>query len=177
MRLRVGSPASVSAHGERQDLEEMVGNAARGLGEWSVTRLDDIERLATEAETTAKRATAAQERTLHRRDQLQELKQAIPRRTKATSFLQSLPRPRRWLRYYVPLMPLAIEQLDLSGYDIVISSSHAVAKGVITGPRQLHLSYVHTPMRYAWDLQHEYLRASGLDRGLRGWAARLALQS
>ena len=105
----------------------------------------------------------------------EELKQAIPRRTKATSFLQSLPRPRRWLRYYVPLMPLAIEQLDLSGYDIVISSSHAVAKGVITGPRQLHVSYVHTPMRYAWDLQHEYLRASGLDRGLRGWAARLAL--
>jgi len=105
----------------------------------------------------------------------EELKNAIPRRTKATSFLQSLPRPRRWLRYYVPLMPLAIEQFDLSGYDIVVSSSHAVAKGVITGPRQLHLSYVHTPMRYAWDLQHEYLRAAGLDRGLRGWAARLAL--
>jgi len=105
----------------------------------------------------------------------EELKNAIPRRTKATSFLQSLPRPRRWLRYYVPLMPLAIEQFDLSGYDIVVSSSHAVAKGVITGPRQLHLSYVHTPMRYAWDLQHEYLRAAGLDRGLTGWAARLAL--
>jgi glycosyltransferase involved in cell wall biosynthesis len=105
----------------------------------------------------------------------EELKNAIPRRAKATSFLQSLPRPRRWLRYYVPLMPLAIEQFDLSGYDIVVSSSHAVAKGVITGPRQLHLSYVHTPMRYAWDLQHEYLRAAGLDRGLRGWAARLAL--
>jgi len=105
----------------------------------------------------------------------EELMNAIPRRTKATSFLQSLPRPRRWLRYYVPLMPLAIEQFDLSGYDIVVSSSHAVAKGVITGPRQLHLSYVHTPMRYAWDLQHEYLRAAGFDRGLRGWAARLAL--
>src|SRR5207244_12412470 len=57
----------------------------------------------------------------------------------------------------------------------VISSSHAVAKGVITGPGQLHVSYVHTPMRYAWDLQHEYLRAAGLERGLRGWAARLAL--
>ena len=102
-----------------------------------------------------------------------ELRAALPRRAKATSFLQRL--PRRWLRYYVPLMPLAIEQLDLSGYNIVISSSHAVAKGVITGPGQLHVSYVHTPMRFAWDLQHEYLRAAGFERGLRGWAARLAL--
>lgn len=105
----------------------------------------------------------------------EELRSAIPRRAKTTSFLQRLPRPRRWLRYYLPLMPLAIEQFDLSAYDIVISSSHAVAKGVITGPSQLHLSYVHSPMRYAWDLQHEYLRASGLERGPAGWAARLAL--
>ncbi|MGA8005814.1 MAG: glycosyltransferase family 4 protein, partial [Burkholderiales bacterium] len=104
-----------------------------------------------------------------------ELRAAIPRPARATSFLQSFPRPRRWLRYYVPLMPLAIEQFDLADYDIVISSSHAVAKGVITGPAQLHLSYVHTPMRYAWDLQHEYLRAAGLERGPRAWAARLAL--
>jgi glycosyltransferase involved in cell wall biosynthesis len=105
----------------------------------------------------------------------EELRTAIPQRTKATSFLQSAPSPRRWLRYYVPLMPLAIEQFDLSGYDIVVSSSHAVAKGVITGPNQLHLSYVHTPMRYAWDLQHEYLRTAGLERGPLAWAARLAL--
>ncbi|MFZ1907582.1 MAG: glycosyltransferase [Burkholderiales bacterium] len=104
-----------------------------------------------------------------------ELRAAIPKPARATSFLQSFPRPRRWLRYYVPLMPLAVEQFDLAGYDIVISSSHAVAKGVITGPAQLHLSYVHTPMRYAWDLQHEYLRAAGLERGPRAWAARLAL--
>lgn len=104
-----------------------------------------------------------------------ELRAAVPRPAKATSFLQSAPSVRRWLRYYVPLMPLAIEQLDVSGYDIVISSSHAVAKGVITGPDQLHVSYVHTPMRYAWDLQHEYLRAAGLERGPMGWAARLAL--
>jgi len=104
-----------------------------------------------------------------------ELKAAIPKRAKATSFLQSLPRVRRWLRYYVPLMPLAVEQFDLGAYDIVISSSHAVAKGVITGPRQLHVSYVHTPMRYAWDLQHEYLRAAKLERGPLAWAARLAL--
>ena len=105
----------------------------------------------------------------------EELQAAIPKRAKATSFLQSLPRPQRWLRYYLPLMPLAIEQLDVSAYDIVVSSSHAVAKGVITGPSQLHLSYVYTPMRYAWDLQHEYLRAAGLERGPLSWAARLVL--
>lgn len=105
-----------------------------------------------------------------------ELKAAIPHRARATTFLQSMPRPRRWLRYYVPLMPVAIRQLDVSGYDIVISSSHAVAKGVKTAPHQLHVSYVHTPMRYAWDLRDEYLRAAGLERGLRGWAARLVLE-
>lgn len=106
----------------------------------------------------------------------EELRAAIPRRAKAASFLQWLPRPRRWLRYYVPLMPFAIERLDVSGYDIVVSSSHAVAKGVKTGPRQMHLSYVHTPMRYAWDMEDEYLRAAGLDRGLLGWAARGSLR-
>lgn len=61
---------------------------------------------------------------------------------------------------YLPLMPLAIEQLDVSSHDVVISSSHAVAKGVLTGPDQLHISYVHSPIRYAWDLQHQYLRGS-----------------
>ena len=66
---------------------------------------------------------------------------------------------------FMPLMPLAIEQFDLSGYDLVISSSHAVAKGVITGPNQVHISYVHSPMRYAWDLQQTYLAESGLTRG------------
>ena len=55
----------------------------------------------------------------------EELRTAIPRRAKATSFLQRLPRPRRWLRYYVPLMPLAVGQLDVSAYDIVVSSSHS----------------------------------------------------
>ena len=105
----------------------------------------------------------------------EELRAALPRRAKATSFLQSSPRPRRWLRYYVPLMPLAVKGLDVSAYDIVISSSHAVAKGVPTAARQMHLSYVHTPMRYAWDLREEYLRAAGLDHGALGWAARFAL--
>jgi glycosyltransferase involved in cell wall biosynthesis len=72
-------------------------------------------------------------------------------------------------------MPLAIEQLDLSAYDLVISSSHAVAKGVITGPDQVHVSYVHSPMRYAWDMQHEYLRESGLATGFKGAVTRVLL--
>ena len=72
-------------------------------------------------------------------------------------------------------MPLAIEQFDLSEYDLIISSSFAVAKGVITGPDQLHVSYVHSPIRYAWDLQYEYLKTSGLNRGLKGWIAKWQL--
>jgi glycosyltransferase involved in cell wall biosynthesis len=92
-----------------------------------------------------------------------------------TSFIQNLPFAARSFRSYLPLMPLAIEQFDLSSYDIVISSNHAVAKGVLTGPDQLHISYVHSPMRYAWDLQHQYLRESGLDRGLKGWITKWML--
>jgi glycosyltransferase involved in cell wall biosynthesis len=92
-----------------------------------------------------------------------------------TSFIQRLPRAERWFRYYLGLMPLAVEQFDLSGYDLVLSSSHAVAKGVLTGPATLHLSYVHSPMRYAWDLQHQYLRQAGLDRGPKGALTRLLL--
>ncbi|HYW75670.1 MAG TPA: glycosyltransferase family 4 protein [Gammaproteobacteria bacterium] len=92
-----------------------------------------------------------------------------------TTFIQRLPSARRRYRGYLPLMPLAIEQLDLSGYDLVLSSSHAVAKGVLTGPGQLHVSYVHTPIRYAWDLQHQYLREAGLERGIRGWIVRYLL--
>jgi glycosyltransferase involved in cell wall biosynthesis len=92
-----------------------------------------------------------------------------------TSFIQRLPFARSRFRAYLPLMPMAIEQFDLSGYDLVLSSSHAVAKGVLTGPGQLHISYIHSPMRYAWDLQHQYLRESGNDRGLRGAVARWML--
>ena len=72
-------------------------------------------------------------------------------------------------------MPLAIEQLDLSAYDLIISSSHAVAKGVLTSPNQLHISYVHSPIRYAWDLQHQYLQESNLERGFKSWIARWIL--
>ena len=92
-----------------------------------------------------------------------------------TSFIQRLPLARKKYRAYLPLMPLAIEQLDLSAYDLVISSSHAVAKGVLTGPDQVHVSYVHSPIRYAWDLQHQYLEQSNLTRGLRSAMARVVL--
>lgn len=92
-----------------------------------------------------------------------------------TTFIQRLPGARKHYQRYLPLMPLAIEQLDLSGYDLVISSSHAVAKGVLTGPDQLHISYVYSPIRYAWDLQHQYLRESGLDKGFKGRLARMVL--
>ncbi|MEZ4598900.1 MAG: glycosyltransferase family 4 protein [Syntrophotaleaceae bacterium] len=92
-----------------------------------------------------------------------------------TSFIQHLPLARTKYRSYLPLMPLAVEQLDLSGYDIVISGSHAVAKGVITGPDQLHICLCYTPMRYAWDLQHQYLRESGLDSGMKSWMVRWML--
>jgi glycosyltransferase involved in cell wall biosynthesis len=91
-----------------------------------------------------------------------------------TSFIQHLPLARRKHRGYLPLMPLAVEQFDMSGYELVISSSHAVAKGVLTGPDQLHVCMCYSPMRYAWDLQHQYLREARLD-GIRGIGARWLL--
>lgn len=92
-----------------------------------------------------------------------------------TTFIQQLPLARTHYRQYLPLMPLAIEQLNVSDYDLVLSSSHAVAKGVLTGPDQVHISYVHSPIRYAWDLQHQYLQQAGLTRGLRGYLAKVVL--
>ncbi len=77
-----------------------------------------------------------------------------------TSFIQKLPFSRKNFHKYLPLFPLAIEQFDLREYDLIISSSHAVAKGVITSPDQLHISYIHTPMRYAWDQMNVYLKNS-----------------
>ena len=88
----------------------------------------------------------------------------------STSFLQKLPFIKRHYPKFFPLMPLAIESLDLRGYDIIISSSHCVAKGVITSPDQLHISYIHSPMRYVWDMQKEYLdnnAGKGLIGGLK----------
>ncbi|MGB2926793.1 MAG: glycosyltransferase [Limnothrix sp.] len=92
-----------------------------------------------------------------------------------TSFLQNFPRAKYGLQNYLPLMPIAIEQLNLENYDVILSSSHAVAKGVLTRPQQLHICYCHTPMRYAWDLTFDYLDNSSLGKGVKGIAARYLL--
>ena len=84
-----------------------------------------------------------------------------------TTFLQHMPGVASHHKYYLPLMPLAIEQLDVTAYDLVISSSHAVAKGVIVSPDALHISYVYSPMRYAWDQQFTYLREERLESGIK----------
>jgi glycosyltransferase involved in cell wall biosynthesis len=92
-----------------------------------------------------------------------------------TSFAQGLPLIRKYYRHFLPLLMLAIEQLDTSEAELVLSSSASIGKGVITGPDQLHIAYVHSPMRYAWDLQHAYLRDAGLTRGVRSLLARWLL--
>jgi glycosyltransferase involved in cell wall biosynthesis len=81
-----------------------------------------------------------------------------------TSFIQSLPFGKTNVQSYLPFLPYAIEQLDLRKYDLIISSSHAFAKGILTSPQQLHISYVHTPMRYAWDQMQTYLERSKLSK-------------
>ncbi len=101
---------------------------------------------------------------------------AIGVTTTTTSFLQRIPGIARTYRNFLPLMPAAVRSLDVSAYDIVISISHAVAKGIATHDRQLHVCYCCSPMRYAWDLREQYLRASGLDRGIKGFLARTVLE-
>src|SRR4051812_26422270 len=92
-----------------------------------------------------------------------------------TTFAQRLPLVRHRHRQFLLLLMFAMEQLDLSDYPLVLSGSASIAKGVITGPDQLHISYVHSPMRYAWDLQHQYLDEAKLDKGLSGMIARWIL--
>ncbi len=96
-------------------------------------------------------------------------------KTITTTFIQKLPFAKKYYRHYLPLMPLAIEQLDVSAYDLILSSSHAVAKGVLTGPNQIHICYTHSPMRYVWDLQHQYLQETGLNKKWRGYIVRYLL--
>jgi len=93
----------------------------------------------------------------------------------ATSFISRLPFARKHFRNYLPLFPLAIEQLDVRHADVVLSSSHLVAKGVLTAPHQLHVSYCHSPVRYAYDLYLQYLEESNLTRGIKGALARYTL--
>lgn len=97
-------------------------------------------------------------------------------RIATTSFLQHMPLARSRFRQYLPLMPLAVESLDLSRYDLILSSSHAFAKGVRREPGQFHLCYCYTPIRYAWDLSEQYLAVSGLSAGLRGHLIRRVLR-
>ncbi|MFN9710348.1 MAG: glycosyltransferase [Bacteroidota bacterium] len=99
----------------------------------------------------------------------------IKNKNVTTTFIQHLPFSRKYFRNYLPLFPYAIEQLDLSAYDIIISSSHAVAKGVLTSGEQLHICYCHSPMRYAWDLYHQYIQDNGLKKGIKGFFVKWAL--
>jgi glycosyltransferase involved in cell wall biosynthesis len=99
----------------------------------------------------------------------------ISDRKVTTSFIQKMPGARRWYRNWLPLMPLAVEQFDLTGYELVISSSHAVAKGVLVGPDQVHICLCHSPIRYAWDLQAQYLKESNLDTGVKSYLVRWLL--
>jgi len=84
-----------------------------------------------------------------------------------TSFISRLPFSKTKHRYYLGLFPTAIERFNLSKYDLIVSSSHAVSKGVITNPNQLHICYCHTPIRYAWELKDQYLKETGLNSGLK----------
>jgi glycosyltransferase involved in cell wall biosynthesis len=92
-----------------------------------------------------------------------------------TSFLQRIPGVQNFYRWLLPIMPNAIESLDLSAYDLVISNSHAVAKGARKRPGALHICHCCSPMRYAWDLREQYLEEAGLNHGVRGWLARKML--
>jgi glycosyltransferase involved in cell wall biosynthesis len=96
-------------------------------------------------------------------------------RSIGTSFLQNFPWAKNGIQKYLPLLPLAIEQFDLRNYNTIISSSHAVAKGILTTPQQLHICYCHSPMRYAWDLTFDYLAGSKLGKGLAGILTRYIL--
>jgi len=89
-----------------------------------------------------------------------------------TSFIQKLPRAKTKYRSYLPLFPLAVEQFDLFDYDLVISSSHSIAKGALTHADQLHICYCHTPMRYAWDFYQQSLRRTKLKSGVKGVLAK-----
>jgi glycosyltransferase involved in cell wall biosynthesis len=103
-----------------------------------------------------------------------EYRDGLVGRTPRTTVLQHMPKLAENYRMLLPLMPAAIKQWDFTGYDLIVSSSHAVAKG-ITVPRGVrHVCYCHTPMRYAWDLESAYLDTSGF-RGPKAWAARQVL--
>ncbi len=92
-----------------------------------------------------------------------------------TSFIQKLPFAKKHYRKYLPLFPYAIEQFDLKEYDLILSCSSCISKGVLTSHDQLHISYVLSPVRYAWDLYSQYLVESNLHKGIKGFFAKLIL--
>lgn len=96
-------------------------------------------------------------------------------RSVSTSALNRWPKVKKYYRNLLPLIPQAIEDFDLSKYDLIVTSSAAFSKGVITGANQLHISYVHSPARYAWEMMHQYLNQSGLNRGIKGYLAKYIL--
>jgi glycosyltransferase involved in cell wall biosynthesis len=92
-----------------------------------------------------------------------------------SSYLNKLPYVKKYYRHLLGCCPQAIESFDLTEYDLVFSSSASVAKGVITRPNQVHIAYVHSPARYAWDLTHQYLKQGNLDKGIKGYLAQRLL--
>ena len=91
------------------------------------------------------------------------------------SFIQKLPFAKTKYRNYLPFFTLAIESFDLSDYDLIISSSYCVAKGVLVNSSQIHICYCHSPVRYAWDLHHQYIREAGLKTGIKGFIVKYFL--
>ncbi|HSW73041.1 MAG TPA: glycosyltransferase [Chlamydiales bacterium] len=89
-----------------------------------------------------------------------------------SSLIQKLPFAKKAYRNYLPLFPFAIEQFDLSSYDVVLSTSHCAAKGVLTHSDQVHICYCFTPLRYGWDLYHQYIEEAGLKKGVKGFLAK-----
>jgi glycosyltransferase involved in cell wall biosynthesis len=90
-----------------------------------------------------------------------------------TSFLQNLPKAQKKHQWYLPMMPIAFENFDLSEYDVVISSSHSCAKGIITRPETIHISYCHSPPRYLWDNSHEYIKEYGMNKVVKKFSSRI----
>lgn len=91
----------------------------------------------------------------------EKISETIRRHPVHTTFINKLPRVANMYQRYLPLMPLALEQLDLRGYDLVISSEAGPAKGVILRAETTHICYCHSPMRYLWDMYQDYLESSG----------------
>ncbi|MFD2563577.1 glycosyltransferase family 4 protein [Aquimarina rubra] len=105
----------------------------------------------------------------------EECKKIFKGSSAKTSFIEKLPFGKKKYRLYLPFFPLAVEQFDLRDYELVLSSSSCVAKGVLTRQDQLHITYMHSPVRYAWDLYHQYLEESGFKKGIKGLIAKYFL--